>query len=208
MPPISLKSWDTQHLFSRSYSLHSSWFSIWLPRGSFQWITQSNRSPWDEIRSSPPPELVWPFPATDSQSTRWTCWVSAQRVSLGLFRKHQWDLYSHVREAVRTPLQTLETCHGCYLSPFIPMARLLFMFSWKTTRPPQLHLFLTVLQLFWSSHAFRFLRSVFLDVRIWPQPLLTPVKQPVPVLGEVLLQLAKQSWHLWAVGKLNKAVNN
>lgn len=70
-------------------------------------------------------------PATDSQSTRWTCWVSAQRVSLGLFRKHQWDLYPHVREAVRTPFRHWRlvmgvTCHHSFLG-----TPLLFMFSWK-----------------------------------------------------------------------------
>ena len=55
MPPISLKSWDTQHLFSRSYSLHSSWFSIWLPRGSSQWIIQLEQQKpvrWNPLKSS------------------------------------------------------------------------------------------------------------------------------------------------------------
>ena len=58
-------------------------------------------------------------PGANSQSTRWTCWVSAQRVSVGPFRKHQRDRRPHAREAVRTRLrhQRLSrsiTCHHSF----------------------------------------------------------------------------------------------
>lgn len=60
-----------------------------------------------------------PAPGANSQSTRGTCWVSAQRASLGPFRKHQRDACPHAREAGRTPLRRQRlirsvTCHHSF----------------------------------------------------------------------------------------------
>lgn len=167
--------------------------------------------------------------------TRWTCWISAQRVSLRPFRKHQLGPYPHAREAMGTHPHTLYADvmgviyhHSFPRGPVLPLPLLQPNFSWKITHPSELPLFLTALYLFWRlihltviswqnrailtskrlSHGFCFLRSLPWDVRIWPWPHLTPINEPVPVLGELQLWLGKQSRHLQAVGKLNKAVNN
>lgn len=166
-----------------------------------------------EICTSPLSEFPWYFPvlSANSQSTRWTySWPdprgSASDPSGSINKAH-----TSMPEKLLglTPPDIAHKCHEhCHHSfpkgpvpPSTPSAQV----QLKSHTPIELDLFLTVLYLFWRlthstviswqnhavlaskhlSHGCCFLRSLPLDVRVWPWPHLTPIDEPVPFLREL-----------------------
>lgn len=88
------------HIFKKPF-IALPLFSLCLPWGS-SWSQRMTPLAYQKPLS-PLSEFTWHYPAIGANSEhRWTCWVSAQKVSPGFIRKHQQGPHPHAREAMRT----------------------------------------------------------------------------------------------------------